>query len=250
MAFNAPESYGGFIYDIDKFTVTSGATTFVDDFDDGEEPPNGPNGLSTYFATPLSSDAESNGFLTLNSIDALVDEDEVFIDVFLVDHFTPGIGGSIEGIFNISNGITPNTGFRIEIVSPQTNGVSLFVESSSSGDVFASFTSEGNDQGVTESETDITNSLIGITDITLKLDISIQNVVTAFLDYGSDGVFDITLPGTGTLLGTANFAVGFGAEETTAVPEPTTIALLGIGLAGLTGGVVRRRFKRVRKEGV
>ncbi|MGR3175617.1 MAG: PEP-CTERM sorting domain-containing protein [Candidatus Scalindua sp.] len=30
----------------------------------------------------------------------------------------------------------------------------------------------------------------------------------------------------------------------TTVPEPTTIALLGIGLAGLAGGYLRRRSKQ------
>lgn len=40
----------------------------------------------------------------------------------------------------------------------------------------------------------------------------------------------------------ARYIVEF--EPSQAVPEPTTIALLGIGLAGLGGRYVRRRIKR------
>ncbi len=204
-------SFGDFSYDFDSFTVNSGASSFVDEFNDGEEPPSGTNGPFTYsVSSPFSSDAESNGFLNLNSIDAVVDQCETFIDVWLPNIIIPGVDGSIVGKFSFDSGITPKSGFRIEIIN--TNGVSVYIWKSSSGRIFASFRSEGNGVGITESDTDITGSLIGITDIALKLDINIVGDVTASLDYGCDGTFDLTLPGHGTMIGTGNHDVGFGAE--------------------------------------
>ena len=32
------------------------------------------------------------------------------------------------------------------------------------------------------------------------------------------------------------------------IPEPSTIALLGVGLAGLAGGAARRRMKKKKEE--
>ncbi|KHE91419.1 MAG: hypothetical protein K8F52_18175 [Candidatus Scalindua rubra] len=210
----SPESYGDFSFDIDSFTVDSGASTIVDEFDDDIEPPSGPSGPATYsvFAT-FSTDAESGGVLNMNSNDVFTIGNERFIDIWLQDIISPGIGGRIEGKFSFSNGITPNAAFRIEIISPIANGVSLFIEKSPSGIIYASVNSEGNGLGVTESQTDITSSLSGITNITLRLDVSNANIVTASLDYGSDTIFDVTLPGTGTLFGAADYWAGFGAEE-------------------------------------
>jgi len=210
---------GNFDYDIDKFTVVGGPdadSTFVDNFDDDQEPPAGPSGLSTYNVTcPLSSDVETGGFLNLNRADACEDDGEAFIDVELdTEEFfiSPTSGGSIEGKFRVSNGFIPNSEFGIEIFSSM-NGVSIKIESSSTGKIYALFNEEGNEEDVIPSKEDITDLIEGITDITIKMDISSTGAVTGTLDFGSDGTFDLILAGSAILDETVLFTGGFTASQ-------------------------------------
>ena len=68
------------------------------------------------------------------------------------------------------------------------------------------------------------------------------DLLTGTLSDGSSISTIVSFSGTGAEINL------FNQEEQTPVPEPTTIALLGIGLAGLAGAEVRRRRKRDRKS--
>jgi len=68
-------------------------------------------------------------------------------------------------------------------------------------------------------------------DVTANLHTNkVQDVDTNDMDFFPEGIFDLTLPG-GT--------IALSAAPTSGVPEPGTIALVGLGLAGLA--VIRRR---------
>ncbi len=65
------------------------------------------------------------------------------------------------------------------------------------------------------SELDITSLAGAPTDITMRLDVSTADVVTASLDIGSDGLFDVIMPGSHTLIfpGGKPYTSGFGPGE-------------------------------------
>ena len=256
MVFYNTVSYG-FSFDVDKFTVKSGTSKFVDEFDDGIAPPSGPSGPSTYgVLVPFSANAESGGVLNWNSNDAVISDGEIANGLSLIDNtynFIAGSGGFAEVKLSFPGGFTTNSFFDLEISSPPSDeeAVEIHVEKDTSGTISAFF-SYGLDDGINEvdidiSEIDITSLLGTTTDLTMRLDISIANLVTASLDIGSDGSFDVLMPGSQTLtfLHAPPYMAELGAgKNLEPIPEPATIALLGIGLIGLAGAEVRRRRKK------
>ena len=230
IAFCSSASYGDFSIDVNSFTVVSGTSTLVDEFDDDAEPPSGPGGPSTYgvsFGT-FSINAESGGVLNMNSNDAGVVGDEIAIAVSLADntyYFTPGSGGYVVVKFSFPGGIANNTFFDFDIASQPwepdnpNEAVELSFGKGPSGRVTASFTAyvdDGlNEVDVDISEQDITGLLGTSTDITMRLDVSTADMVTASLDIGSDGLFDVIMPGSHTLTfpGGKPYRSGFGPGE-------------------------------------
>ncbi|KHE91418.1 MAG: hypothetical protein K8F52_18180 [Candidatus Scalindua rubra] len=215
ITFYSPVSYGDFSYDIDRFTMVggiSGSDTFVDEFDDGAEPPSGPSGPFTYEVNgaTFSPAAESGGLLNLNSNDAPVQVDlEREVNVVLNDNtfsVFPGVGGSIQGKFRFGSkdSITEESAFGIELVSE--GGITapeeeVFLEIRNIrplGYIAAVFEIDGVISDI--NIMDVSADLTGITEIILRMDISTTNEVTAslFFDKDSNGSFEteVNVPGS------------------------------------------------------
>ena len=265
MSFFSSASYG-FSYDIASFTQVggvSGASSFVDDFDDDVEPPSGPSGASSYYlegGATFSSNRESGGLLELNSNDFAVDPDDFWINAEVDDstyYFSSGAGGSISGMFEANNGFTADTYFGIGLGNYDPNFTRDLSPELSSGEAWVEIAvdSLGNKyavwgNGIQENILDITTDLGTNTDITMALIINNSNQLTATWDYGSDGNIDLRMDNFFTasfltsLIYSGWFESGAGEISNQPVPEPATVALLGIGLAGLAGAEVRRRRKK------
>ena len=260
MIMSGSRVYAAFITDITEFVQFKGVT-FTDTFGDGAEPPSGPISGSDYVGEgTFGATRESGGKLELNSDDGIVDVNEKFLAAAVRDStyfFSSGSGGHVVGTFDFSGGLPPDSFFGIEILNfasvggeisgdPVTNDEAWMGVYADSGHLFGVW----GDESQFDPLGFVDLGVVGSTTIGLKLEINSINKVTALFDYGSGfsshpGSTDFT---TLSFISGDVYTGGFGAGENNNVPEPATVALLGIGLAGLAGVAVRRRLKKAKQQ--
>jgi hypothetical protein len=215
-----------FIYDIDEFTQFNGTNTFNDTFSDGAEPPWGPISGSDYkILGAFDTNRESGGLLELNSSDAVVDTNEIFIDVALDDStyfLTDGSGGDVTGSFEVNDGFGNDEEFGIAIGNYFNSGPPPLAEDEayvgisvdSAGNIYADWGDWDNDYNQ-----DITSALGSNKNITVKLSVNTLNQVTATWDYGSDGSIDLTKTNFMTLAFTSGDYTGAFGVSSLVSPE-------------------------------
>jgi len=241
-----------FSFQINRFQVNQGGVDLVNDgFDDGLEPPAGPNGPNTYTTRgTFGAGDESGSSLVLNNIAA----DQAFspsLGIFLslkgatlAQSILSGEAFFVEADFaGILPGLFVDTReqYRIrlqDLGSNNNDSPGVRVITTSAGNPRIDFFRQDISGG--------TFNVLGVafpgplsSELTLRLDIDASGGVIGSFDLGSGF---ISIPGSTTIYNGEDFTFAQFQATGPPIPEPGTLLLLGSGIVGM--GAVARRRKR------